>query len=73
MCEVIAKRDLLNYAIIQDIPFDVGQVIEVAILSNKEAKINLGHPFLLYGLCKKDGVPLTSDEAWILFACGYID
>ena len=24
MCEVMAKRALLNYAIIQDIPFDVG-------------------------------------------------
>ena len=65
MCEVTAKRDLLNYAIIQDIPLDVSQVIEVAILSNKEAKINLGHPFLIYGLCKKARVPLTSDEAWI--------
>ena len=29
--EVTAKRALLNYAIIQDIPFDVGQVIEDAI------------------------------------------
>ena len=65
MCEVTAKRDLLNYAIIQDIPLDVRQVIEVSILSNKEAKINLGHPFLIYRLCKKAGVPLTSDEAWI--------
>ena len=27
VCEVTAKRALLNYAIIQDIPFDVGQVI----------------------------------------------
>ena len=32
MCEVTAKRALLNYAIIQDIPFDVGQVTEDAIL-----------------------------------------
>ena len=32
VCEVIAKRALLNYAIIQDIPFDVEQVIEDAIL-----------------------------------------
>ena len=28
VCEVTAKQALLNYAIIQDIPFDVGQVIE---------------------------------------------
>ena len=29
VCEVTAKRALLNFAILQDIPFDVGQVIEV--------------------------------------------
>ena len=50
VCEVTAKRALLNYAIIQDIPFDVGQVIEDAILHNQDAKMNLGHPFLIYGL-----------------------
>ena len=60
-----AKRALLNYAIIQDIPFDVGQVIEDAILYNKDAKMNLGHPFLIYGLCKQVGVPLEDNEAWI--------
>ena len=43
VCEVIAKRALLNYAIIQDIPFDVGQVIEDAILHNWDTKMNLGH------------------------------
>ena len=31
VCEVTAKRALLNDAIIQDIPFDVGRVIEGAI------------------------------------------
>ena len=50
--EVTAKRALLNYAIIQDIPFDVGQVIEDAILHNRDTKMNLGHPFLIYDLCK---------------------
>ena len=50
VCEVTAKHALLNYAIIQDIPFDVGQVIEDAILHNRDAKMNLGHPFLIYGL-----------------------
>ena len=63
--EVKAKRALLNYAIIQDIPFDVGQVIEDAILYNKDAKMNLGHPVLIYGLCKQDGVPLDDNKAWI--------
>ena len=65
MCEVTAKKALLNYAIIQDIPFDVGQVIEDAILNNKDAKMNIGHPFLIYGLCKQVGVPLEDNEAWI--------
>ena len=50
VCEVTAKRALLNYAIIQDILFNVGQVIEDAILHNRDAKMNLGHPFLIYVL-----------------------
>ena len=65
VCEVMAKRALLNYAIIQDIPFDVGQVTEDAILYYKDAKMNLRHPFLIYGLCKKAEVPLEDNEAWI--------
>ena len=65
VCEVTAKRALLNYAIIQDIPFDVGQVIEDAILNNRDAKMNLGHPFLIYGLCKRAGVPLDDNEVWL--------
>ena len=65
LCEVTTKLALLNYAIIQDIPFDVGKVIEDAILYNKDAKMNPGHPFLIYGLCKKVGVPLERNEAWI--------
>ena len=40
VCEVTVKRALLNYAILQDIPFDVGQVIEDAILHNRDAKMN---------------------------------
>ena len=58
VCEVTAKRALLNYAIIQDIPFDVGQVME-------DSKTNLGHPFLIFGLCKRAGVPLDDNEAWL--------
>ena len=65
VCEVTAKRALLNYAIIQDIPLDVGQVIEDAILHNRDAKMNLGHPFLIFGLCKRAGVPLDDNEAWL--------
>ena len=59
------QRALLNYSIIQDIPFDVGQVIEDVILYNKDVMMNLGHPFLIYGLCKQVGVPLEDNEAWI--------
>ena len=65
VCEVIAKCALLNYAILQDIPFDVGQVVEDAILHNRDANMNLGHPFLIYGLCKQFGVPLEDNEVWI--------
>ena len=65
MCEVTAKRALLNFAILQDIPFDVGQVIEDAILHNRDAKMNLGHPFPIFSLCKRVGVPLDENEAWL--------
>ena len=65
VCEVTAKRALLNYAIIQDISFDVRQVIEDAILHNWDAKMNLGHLFLIYGICTRVGVPLDDNEAWL--------
>ena len=65
VCEVTAKRVVLTYAIIQDIPFDVGWVLKDAILYNKEAKMNLKHPFHIYGLSKQVGVPLEDNEAWI--------
>ena len=65
VCQVTARHALLNYTIIQDISFDVGPVIEDAILYNKDAKMNLEHPFLIYGLFKKAEVPLESNEAWI--------
>ena len=35
------------------------------ILYNKDAKMNLGHPFLIYGLCKQARVPLEDNDAWI--------
>ena len=61
--EVTTKRELLNFAIIHDILFDVGKVIEDAILYNRDTKMNLGHPFLIYGMCKNTGVPLEDNEA----------
>ena len=61
----MAKWALPNFSIIQDIPFDVSRVIEDAILYNRDAKMNLGHPFLIYGMCKNSRVPLEDNEAWI--------
>ena len=65
VCKVTAKLALLNVAILQNIPFDIGRVIEGAILYNKDAKMNLGHPFLIFGLCKKVWVTLENNVAWI--------
>ena len=31
VCEVIKERALLNYAILQDLKFDIGKIIEEAI------------------------------------------
>ena len=61
--EVKAKRALLNFTIIQDISFDVGQVIEDAILYNRDSKMNLEHSFLIYGLYKNARVSLEDNEA----------
>ena len=63
--EVTDKRALLNFAILQDIPFNVGQVIEDAIPYNRDAKMNLGNPFLIFELCKKAGVTLEDNKACI--------
>ena len=63
VCEVTEKQALLNFSIIQDIPFDVGQVIEDAILYNRDAKMNLEYPFLIYGMCENARVPLEDNEA----------
>ena len=65
VCKVTAKRALLNFSIIQNIPFDVSQIIEDAILYNRDAKMNLEHLFLVYGLCKNAGVSLENNEGWI--------
>ena len=65
VCKVTAKLALLNFIVIQDIPFDVGQIIEDDILYNRDAKMNLVHPFLIYGLFKNPGVPLKDNEAGI--------
>ena len=55
VCEVTVKRALLNYAIIQDISFDVGQVIEDVILYNCDATMNLGQPFSSMAYARTQG------------------
>ena len=65
VCEVKAKRALFNFSILQDIPFNVGQVIEDTILYNKDSKMNLRHPLIICGLCKRVGVPLEDNKTWI--------
>ena len=61
VCEVTAKRALLNYAILQDIPFDVGQVIEDAILHNCHApdpgSTRLANPNRFRGVKPYTGTP----------------
>ena len=65
VCKVKARRALPNYVIIKNILFDVSQVIEDAILYNKDAKMNIRNPFFIYVLCKQADVPLEDNESWI--------
>ena len=62
---VATKRALLNFAILHDISFDIGKVIKDTILYNRDAKMNIGHPFFIFRLCKKAGLTLEDNEAWI--------
>ena len=52
ICEVTRERAILNFAILQNIKFDVGMIIEESIWDNRDAEKNLGYPFLIYQLCK---------------------
>ena len=54
--------NILNYAILQDIKFYMGKIIEEAIWDNREGRMNLGYPFLMYQLCKQVGVEATNKE-----------
>ena len=62
VCEVTKERALLNKAILQDIKFDVGKIIKDAILSNKEGRISIGYSILIYQLCRKPRVEVSSKE-----------
>ena len=58
--EVNNERTLYPYAIMEDIKFDVGEAIETSIWMNSAGKHNLGHPSLIFELCKKAGVLFTA-------------
>ena len=34
------------------------------VFYKKDANMNLRNPFLIFGLCKRPGVPLEDNEAW---------
>ena len=58
------ERVILNYAILQNIRFDVGKIIKEAIWDNRDGRKNLGYPFLIYQLCKNVGVEISNQEEW---------
>ena len=62
LCEVTKERAILNYDILQDIKFDVGEIIKEAIWYNKDGRMNLGHPFLIFQLCKQADVQSLNQE-----------
>ena len=60
------ERALYLYAIMEGIKFDVNEAIETSILMNSARKHNLGHLTLIFELCKKAGVPYTTQEERIV-------
>ena len=61
VCEVTAQRSLLNFAIIQDIPFDVGQVIEDAGANKPGCPLTPMRPgFILSRPYRSSGTHLVS-------------
>ena len=64
MCELTKERVILNYAILQNIRFDVGKIIKEAIWDNRDGRKNLGYPFLIYQLCKNVGIEISNQEEW---------
>ena len=64
--EVNKERDLYLYAIMEDIKFDVGEVIETYIWINTIEKHNLRHSALIFELCKKAWVQFTTQEERII-------
>ena len=62
LCEVTKERAILIYDILQDIKFDVGEIIKEVIWYNKDGRMNLGHPFLIFQLCKQADVQSSNQE-----------
>ena len=63
--EVNREKGILNFAILQNIKFDVGMIIEEAIWDNRDTKKNLGYPFLMYQLCKNVRVEISNEDEWV--------
>ena len=61
---VTKDKAILLYAIMQDIKFDVGFVIESAIIESTQWRCigALIHPLLIMLLCKLPGVPISESE-----------
>ena len=62
VCEVTKERALLNYAILQNIKFDIGKIIGEAISSKGEGRMNLGYTFLIFQLFKQADVQCSNHE-----------
>ena len=62
--EVTMEWDILNFAILHSIKFDMGKIIEEAIWDNRDARKNLGYPFLIYQLCENAGVDISNQDEW---------
>ena len=62
VCEVTKERATLNYSILKDIKFNVGKMIKEEIWYNKDGKMNLGQPFLIFQLCKEARVQSSNQE-----------
>ena len=65
MCEVTKERVVLNYAILQNIKFDVRKIIEEAIWDKRDMRKKLDYSFLIYQLCKNAGVEISTQEEWL--------
>ena len=55
VCKVTWERVVLNYAILQNIKFDMGKIIKEAIWDNRDVRKNWGYPFSLLSVVQECG------------------